>query len=181
MLVQERKITLDEYMAMPIGAPYQYINGCLVDWPSRTPIHQITLGGLITCVFNFENRNPDKGIFIMGSIEVIFDNQNSFQPDLVFISKERQEILKDYVYGAPDMIVEILWEKNAYYDLRPKKDVYEKYAVKEYIIIDPIAQNADLYILKEGIYHLHQKAQKTEQLNSALLPGLAIDLQKVFK
>ncbi len=70
---------------------------------------------------------------------------------------------------------------NAYYDLRQKKEIYEKYGVKEYIIIDPIAQNADLYILKDNVYHLHQRVQKTEQLNSVLLPGLAIDLQKIFK
>ena len=89
-------------------------------------------------------------------------------------------IIKDNIYGAPDLVIEILCPSNAYYDLRQKKDIYQKYGVKEYIIIDPIAQNADLYLLKEGAYYLNQQAQKTEVLNSVLLPGLRFDLNKIF-
>ncbi|SEO25672.1 Putative restriction endonuclease [Mucilaginibacter sp. OK283] len=117
----------------------------------------------------------------MRPIEVILGNQNSFQPDIVYVAEERRDIIRDYVYGAPDIVVEVLWEKNAYYDLRPKKDTYEKYGVKEYIIIDPIAQNADLYVLRDGAYYLHQKAQKSETLKSMILPGFATELEKVFK
>jgi Uma2 family endonuclease len=181
MLTAAKKITLDEYMGMPIGAPYQYINGCLVDWPSRTVDHQIALGNLVQMIMNCEDRLQNKGIYLMGPIEVVLDDQNSFQPDFVYISKERGDIIKDYIYGAPDLVVEILWEGNAYYDLRPKKDAYEKYSVKEYIIIDPIQQNADLYILKNGTFILEQKAQLTEVLKSALLPGFDIEVSKLFQ
>lgn len=76
--------------------------------------------------------------------------------------------------------VEVLWEKNAYYDLRPKMDAYEKYGVKEYIIVDPIAENADLYVLKDSACYLHQKTQKNENLNSVLLPGFSIEINKLF-
>lgn len=180
MLVYEKKVTFEEYMQMPIGAPYQYINGCLVDWPSRTVTHQIALGNICAAFVTYEQRTKNKGLFLMGPIEVIFDEQNSFQPDFIYVAEERHNIIKDYIYGPPDIVVEVLWEKNAYYDLRQKKDIYEKYGVKEYIIIDPIAQNADLYILKDGSYYLHQQAQKTEELNSILLPGLSFDLKKIF-
>jgi Uma2 family endonuclease len=180
MLAVDKKITLAEYMQMPIGAPYQYINGILVDWPSRTVNHQIALMNVITAFMNYEDRTNNQGIYIPGPIEVILDDQNSFQPDFIYISKERSEILKDYIYGAPDVVVEILWEKNAYYDLRPKKDTYEKYGVKEYIIIDPIQQNADLYLLKDSVYYMHQKAQTREVLKSTLLPGLEFKTAELF-
>jgi Uma2 family endonuclease len=181
MSTNEKKVTLDEYMQMPIGAPYQYINGRLVDWPSRTPAHQIALMNFTAAISNYADRTDDEGIFLIGPMETILDDQNSFQPDFVYIAAGRLEIVKDYVYGPPDLVVEVLWEKNAYYDLRPKKDTYEKYGVKEYIIIDPIAQDADLYVLKDGTYYLHQKSQKNEELNSVLLQGLSIDLSKLFK
>jgi hypothetical protein len=29
MVIDEKKVTFGEYMAMPIGAPYQYMNGRL--------------------------------------------------------------------------------------------------------------------------------------------------------
>ena len=136
---------------------------------------------VITAFMNYEDRQKNEGIYISGPIEVILDDQNSFQPDFIYISKERSEILKDYIYGAPDVVVEILWEKNAYYDLRPKKDTYEKYGIKEYIIIDPIQQNADIYLLNDGAYYLHQKAQTGEILKSTLLPGLEFKISELFR
>jgi Uma2 family endonuclease len=181
MLVDEKKVTLDDYMKMPIGAPYQYISGRLVDWPSRTVAHQIALMNFSAAISNYGDSTNNEGIFLIGPMETIFDDQNSFQPDFVYISVDRREIVKDYVYGAPDLVLEVLWEKNAYYDLRPKKDIYEKYGVKEYIIIDPIEQSADLYVLKDNVYNLHQKAQLNKSLNSVLLPGFKIDLSKIFK
>ena len=72
--------------------------------------------------------------------------------------------MKDRIEGAPDLIIEILSPSNAYYDLRQKKDIYEKYGVKEYIIIDPVQQNADLYALKDNKYYMHQKAESNEKL-----------------
>jgi Uma2 family endonuclease len=62
-----------------------------------------------------------------------------------------------------------------------KKDIYEKYDVKEYIIIDPVLMNADLYALKDGIYYLHQRAGKTALINSLILPGLSFDLKRMFR
>ena len=79
------------------------------------------------------------------------------------------------------MAIEILSPSNAYYDLRQKKDVYEKYGVKEYIIIDPIKETAELYALENILYKLQQKAAKTELLNSMVIPGFSFDLGKLFK
>jgi len=79
------------------------------------------------------------------------------------------------------LVIEILSPSNAYYDLRQKKNIYEKYGVKEYIIVDPIEQSAELYALKDGIYYLHQKAENNETLNSVLLQGFSIDLTNLFK
>ena len=79
------------------------------------------------------------------------------------------------------MVMEILSPSNAYYDLRHKKDLYEKFGVNEYIIIDPFAETAELYVLTNDVYILHQKVQKTESLQSILLPGLTFDLNKIFR
>ncbi len=95
---------------------------------------------------------------------------------------QQRSIKDERVEGAPDLVIkEILSPSTAYYDLRQKKNIYEKvWRQKEYIIVDPIEQSAELYALKDGIYYLHQKAQNSEQLNSVLLPGLNFDLNKIF-
>lgn len=183
MLITEekKKYTVADYDLLEEGAPFQLINHDLVMSPSPLAVHQQILFDLseIIVLYNITTR---KGQWMYAPMDVKLDDGNVLQPDILFISEERKaELIKDRVEGAPDLIVEILSPSNAYYDLRQKKELYEKHGVKEYIIIDPIAQNADLYVLNAGVYQLHQKAQKTEALNSVLLAGLSIDLQKLFK
>ena len=183
MLITEekKKYTVEDYNLLEEGAPFQLINNDLVMSPSPLAVHQQILFDLseIIVLYNITSR---RGQWMYAPMDVKFDDGNVLQPDILFISEERKaELIKDRVEGAPDLIIEILSPSNAYYDLRQKKELYEKYGVKEYIIIDPIAQNGDLYILKVNVYQLHQKAQKTETLNSVLLAGLSIDLQKLFK
>ena len=114
-------------------------------------------------------------------MDVQLDDGNIYQPDILYITEDRRsDIIKERIQGAPDLVIEILSPSNAYYDLRLKKDIYEKYGVKEYIIVDPIQQNAEVHLLEKGLFVLKQKATKAEQLNSVILPGLAFDLTKIF-
>ncbi len=132
-------------------------------------------------LYIFLDSHHNNGFVVSAPMDVKFDDGNVLKPDILYISPERkEEIVKDRIEGAPDLVVEILSPSNAYYDLRLKKDIYEKYGVKEYIIIDPIARNADLYVLQDGVYYLHQKALKNETLNSVLLAGFGFELNKVF-
>jgi Uma2 family endonuclease len=179
---KKKKYTIADYNLLEEGAPFQLINNDLVVSPSPIPIHQVISIRLSQLMLNYLDSINDEGFLVCAPMDVKFDDGNVLQPDILYISEERRtEIIKDRIEGAPDLIIEILSPSNAYYDLRQKKDIYEKYGVKEYIIIDPVQENADLYILKDGVYALHQKAQKTESLNSVLLQGFSIDISKLFK
>jgi Uma2 family endonuclease len=177
---KKKKYTAEDYMMLEEGSPFQLVENELIMSPSPNSIHQGIVARLSQIILNFLDSSKDDG-YIAGSMDVVFDENNVFQPDVLYVSGERKnEIVKERVEGAPDLTIEILSPSNAYYDLRQKKDVYQKYGVKEYIIVDPIALNFELYILKDGIFHLHQKAEKTEQLHSVILPGLTFDLAKIF-
>lgn len=179
---KKKKYTVADYMMLEEGAPFQLINYDLIMSPSPIPIHQAVSMRLIQAISNFLDSKNDNGFLVSAPMDVKFDEGNVLQPDVLYITEERKaEIIKDFIIGAPDLVIEILSPSNAYYDLRQKKDIYEKYGVKEYIIIDPVQENADLYVLKDRAYYLHQKAIKNEQLNSVLLPGLKLDLSKLFK
>lgn len=179
---KKKKYTVEDYMMLDEGAPFQLINYDLIMSPSPSLIHQLILGEFYDTLKSFIKEQQDQGMVVLPPMDIHFDEGNVYQPDLIYISKDRiAKIAKDRIEGAPDLVVEILSPSNAYYDLRQKKDIYEKFGVKEYIIIDAIGSIGELYTLKEGVYYLHQKAQKNEYLNSILLPGLSIDLSKLFK
>ena len=177
----KKKYTADDYLLLEEGAPFQLINYDLVMSPSPLFIHQIISARLTQALLNFLDSTNSNAVVANAPTDVRFDDGNILQPDILYISEGRiAEIIKDRVEGAPDMIIEILSPSNAYYDLRTKKDIYEKYGVKEYIIVDPIQQTTELYALKNGLYYLHQKAPKNELLHSLVLPGFSFDLSRVF-
>jgi Uma2 family endonuclease len=178
---KKKKYTINDYLLLEEGAPFQLIENDLIMSPSPNSIHQALVFRLAQLILNFlDNQNIDG--YVGGTIDVVFDENNVFQPDVIYISADRKaEIVKDRVEGSPDLAIEILSPSNAYYDLRQKKDIYEKYGVKEYIIIDPIQESAELYTLENNIYKLQQKAFKTELLKSIVISGFSFDLNKLFK
>jgi Uma2 family endonuclease len=73
------------------------------------------------------------------------------EPDIMFISKERQHIVKQaYVDGAPDLIVEIISPSTAHLDRVKKKNQYAECGVREYWMIDPNRQTAEFSRNHEG-------------------------------
>ncbi len=169
-------------MLLEEGAPYQLINYDLIMSPSPTLLHQIISIKLTGLILDFRKKNNDRGLLLYAPMDVKFDDGNILQPDLIYISESKKaEIVKERIEGSPDLVVEILSLSNAYYDLRQKKDLYEKYGVLEYIIIDPIDQIVEVHILKEGLFVLDQKVKQPDAFHSTILDGFSVDLKELFE
>ena len=79
----------------------------------------------------------------------ILNRQKHTNQMLFFISKEGLDIIKETrLEGSLDLVIEILSPGTAYYDLRKKFKIYEKYRVKEYWIIDLEEKNIEVYVNK---------------------------------
>ncbi len=177
---KKKKYTDKDYSLLEEGAPFQLIHNDLVMSPSPSILHQRIFVRLSNVIAFFSATNLN-GEWFYAPTDVSLDDGNIYQPDILYIAEDRRQLLiKERIEGAPDLIIEILSPSNAYYDLRQKKDIYEKYGVKEYIIVDPLQENAELHALENGVFVIKQKAAKTQQLNSLLLPGLVFDLAKIF-
>jgi len=77
------------------------------------------------------------------------------------------KIEKDGLHGAPDLVIELLSPGTSKYDLDEKKDLYERYGVKEYFVVEPLSKSVDHYWLENSEY-LKQKST-TGEINSKLL------------
>lgn len=84
-------------------------------------------------------EGAEKGVTIIGPFDVKLDEtRNAVQPDITIILKSNpNQIVGGRYVGVPDLIVEILSEGNKDHDLITKKDLYEKFGVQEYWIVDP--------------------------------------------
>ena len=180
-IAEKKKYTEKNYQLLEEGAPFQLINGDLIMSPSPILLHQLIVGKLYNLISNFIAKTNSGGLVVLSPMDVRLDEENIFQPDLLYISDERKsELVQDHISGAPDLIVEILSPSTAYYDLKEKKDFYEHYGVKEYLIIDPKRFDAEVYVLTENRFELRQKEKQNGTINLNTLPGLQIDLQKLF-
>ena len=136
--IQEKEgYTYEDYAKLPEGAPYQLIGGKLVMTPSPTPYHQEISKKIILKLSNFIEERA-LGHLYYAPLDVYLGERDIYQPDIIFISEERKEIIgPKMIKGAPDLIVEILSASTAYYDLREKFKIYEQNGVNEYWIVDP--------------------------------------------
>ncbi len=156
-------------MNLPEGAPYQLINGELIMSPAPKANHQRIIGSLFNLLYDFVNAN-NMGEVIISPMDVHFDEENVFQPDIFFVSKENKNCrIEAWVYGAPDLIIEVISESNSYYDTKKKLRVYEKYGVKEYFIVDPNDKEVIAYMLHNN--QLKQIYKETEVIRSQVLDG----------
>src|SRR5205085_5651884 len=106
----------------------------------------------------------------------------AYQPDILFISKDRLHIIgQQKIEGAPDLVVEILSASTAYYDLKHKKLQYESSGVKEYWIVDPMEETVEIFNNVDGKFVLFSQAQKQGIVRSALLHGFEIEVGPLFE
>jgi len=92
-------------------------------------------------------------INLSDGVDVHLDEQNRVVPDSMIICN-RDIIKRDGVYGAPDLIVEVLSPSTARRDRGDKKTLYEQHGVQEYWIISPDEKSVEVYLLKDGKYEL---------------------------
>ncbi|OFY65706.1 MAG: hypothetical protein A3H98_12865 [Bacteroidetes bacterium RIFCSPLOWO2_02_FULL_36_8] len=144
MLTLEKKQTVADFSKIEEGNYCQLINGEIFISPSTN--HQRISRDIFKLISKYLEQNIIGEVFY-APLDVYLDIENAYEPDILYISKERKEIIKeDGIHGAPDMIIEILSLSNSYHNTKTKMKVYEKYGVKEYWIVDPYDGEAIGYV-----------------------------------
>ncbi len=161
-----------DYWQLEEGAPYELLRGRLIMSPCPTPLHQVILGQLYLVFDEIENRTG--GLCLMAPMDVVLSDDTILQPDLLFVSQERRSIITKHIVGPPDLAVEILSPATGRRDKTEKLDLYAKYGVAEYWIVDPATQVFEFLLLKEGSYVIQQ--QPDDHYRSPHLPEIEINL-----
>lgn len=178
----KRKVTAAEYEMLPEGPPQQLIDGEIIMSPSPSSLHQQIIVKLTVLLENYIIKDA-LGQVLISPIDVFFKEDEVYQPDIIFISKERKNIIGENVKGVPDLVVEVLSPSNAYYDLTHKKNVYEETGVKEFWVVDPEGKSIEIYENINNRFILFSKEiyrGGSESVNSKIFSDLKIELNKIF-
>lgn len=181
-LAKKKDMNYWDYCLLPDDRNrYEVLNGELAMTPAPTTYHQ-NISKIIEIEFLQLERDKKTGKVFDAPIDVVLDENIVVQPDLIFILNENITIITEKnIQGAPDLIIEILSPATAYNDLFEKKEIYQKYGVKEYWIVDPKGKWIEIFTLSEGKYKSFAKAEKQGMISSKLLKEFSVDLEQVFE
>ena len=88
-------------------------------------------------------------------VDLYLTDEDRFIPDMMVVC-DPDKVKADVVYGAPDLVVEVLSPSTAKQDRGRKKQVYEQCGVSEYWIVDPANKTLEQYLLQQGAFTLHE-------------------------
>lgn len=180
MTLPKPNFSYAEYLQLPDDQRYEVLEGELVMTPAPGTDHQQILAKLTIQLGTFIEAHS-LGQFYFAPVDVILADQTVVQPDFLFVRQERLDIIQQRgLFGAPDLVVEILSPATAQRDLATKRQLYSKYGVQEYWIVDPATRSIAVLTQQGSGLDTWQRYEATATLESPLLPGLALNLAKIF-
>lgn len=176
---QAPRFTYEDYLLMPEDRRYELIEGDIYMVPSPTTRHQRIAGRIYRRLTDFaEDRNL--GEVLTAPLDVKFSQYDVVQPDLLFVTKERSNILRDRVEGAPDLLIEILSPDSRSRDLTLKRKLYFRHGVQEYWIVDPEGKAIEVLSPGQRDFRVAGIYRVGEILQSQLMPDLRIHLAEIL-
>ena len=178
---------------------YEIIGGKKFMAPAANTRHN-AIGGRLYMFIGTYLDAKELGYCFTDSADIHFPDGSLFSPDFSIVLKENEQIISwsGDIYGAPDMVVEVLSYSTRRKDITIKKDTYEANGVREYWIVDPWAKIIDVYLLRDGKYFLDneymlpddndlksmtdaEKAEIKNEIPVSILDDLKIPLNYIFK
>jgi Uma2 family endonuclease len=175
--------TLADYRALDVDDNFYYelINGELVKKSAPSPRHQGIAFDVAFMMKQYCVTNNLGGRVFVAPVDVIVDDYSAPQPDVLFISKLRLDIItNDGVMGAPDIVMEVLSPSSIKRDRNDKRKLYQRVGVPEYWILDPQNRSIEVYALTPEGYDITSFAAEQGSVQSGVLTGFSVDVQAIM-
>ena len=179
----EPVVTVADLEAMPDdNSRYEVIDGELLMSKSPGVSHQAVSMNLSYLFSKFLDLNPIGRVF--AATGIIFSDIDAVIPDMVFIRRERlpEVIDGDRIVAAPDLVVEILspGPDNRRRDRIVKRQLYAKFGVKEYWIIDLENKQVETFVLKERSLESWSTLGLNDIIRSPILAEFEAPVSAIF-
>lgn len=173
-----RKFTWDDYKHWPDDERWEIIDGEAYNMtPAPSIRHQAISGELFGILRDHLKGHPCRPF--IAPTDVILSESDIVQPDVLVVC-DKSKITEANIQGAPDMVVEILSPSTSVKDKREKKTIYERFGVREYIIVNPMDDSVERYFLDLNRYIGPEIFNWDEILVSKIFPDLHLDLKDIF-
>jgi Uma2 family endonuclease len=121
------------------------------------------------------------GEILFAPIDIVFDAERALvlQPDLLFVSRDRASIVRERVYGAPDLVIEVLWPRPRIGDLAERVRWFAQYGVREIWVYDQGRREMRVLTCADGQVRGAVALAGEDRMRSEVLPGFTPTLASI--
>lgn len=182
MLYDGRRLTLDQYLQTPdTTRPSELVFGVVHEPAAPSWDHQEMVARLFTGL-DRHVRPRDLGKVGLAPLDVVLDAQRHLvvQPDVVFVASGRTHLIGHRLWGAPDLVVEVLSAGTSVYDRGTKKDWYDKYGVRELWLVTPWERTIEVVAFSDR-QAASTRFATTQIVRSSVLPQMRLRVEAIFR
>ena len=161
-----------DYAALPDEPRCELIHGRFYLSPSPIRLHQVVvlrLGRLLDDI-----AEATGGEALVAPMDVHLADHTVAQPDVLYISPERRKIVRTWIEGAPDLVVEVLSPSTTRMDRLLKLNRYGEAGVTEYWLVDPAARTIE-FLVHDG-EHFAVHVPDGGRWTSPVVSGIELDI-----
>ena len=159
-------MTTDEYLRTPeTMLPQELVWGRVRDAAAPTPGHQWVVGGFFIALTKHVRQHGGGAIWL-SPIDVVLDRDSHLvvQPDLVLVSESRIGIVTDRVWGAPDLVIEVLSPRPRIGTLDERISWFAQYGVRECWLVHQDARTVEVLEFSSGTVMDRRVVQAEEHI-----------------
>ena len=167
------RFSTDEYLrTAETVAPQELVYGFVRDAAAPSWWHQ----GAVGDIYLHLRRHLEQtgaGRVCMSPIDVVLDAERGLvvQPDLVVILRGREHIIRERVWGAPDLVVEILSPDVRIGALSERLRWFAEHGVRECWLVHLGLREFDVVTFNDGV-HARTRFGGSDAIVSTVLPEL---------
>jgi len=177
--VAKTRKTVDDYMALPDDVRVELFGGEFFRMPSPGFIHQSVIMELAAALHAYV-KAKGLGQVLVAPFDTILSEEDVVQPDILFLSHETLSRVEERLHGPPDVAIEVLSKTHAERDRIVKHEIYRKFGLPEYWIVDPEERTIEVLILEETKWRLHGIYGEADALSTPTFPDLELAVKSVF-
>lgn len=169
-------LTTNEYLQTAESLRVQeLLYGTLRVAESPTPRHQNLLLEL-AILMRVYVRQYRLGTVWIAPLDVILDPARALilQPDLFYVSNFRQHIVTDRVWGAPDLVVEVLSPNPRIGNIEDRVRMFAQYGVRECWLLHQLTSEMEVRQLSKTAPQSRRLFSGVERIESTVLPEFGV-------
>ena len=176
------QVTFSELATWPDdGRRYELYDGEVIVVPAPLPRHQlvsIRFGEVL-----IEYRRATGGLVLFSPIDIVFSEHHVVQPDIVYFRESRRHLIDMMaaIRIPPDLVVEVLSRSTEARDRGRKMQMFARFGVPEYWIVDPVANTVEVYRLDAVSYTCLGVSGEEDTVVSATMPNLTCAARHLFE